>query len=89
MNRMICTIALHTILPKIEMFETALILIKLGNFIIGKGNISFMFGKAKCKLCGQNVRFALRHLKQKHPETLNDKDIVKLRMDNVMRKYFT
>jgi len=48
-----------------------------------------MFSKAKCKLCGQNVRFALRHLKQKHPETLNDQDIVKLRMDNVMRKYFT
>ena len=48
-----------------------------------------MFGKAKCKICGQNVRFVLRHLKQKHPETLNDQDIVKLRMDNVMRKYFT
>jgi hypothetical protein len=48
-----------------------------------------MFGKAKCKLCGQNVRLALRHLRQKHPETLNDQDIVKLRMDNVMRKYFT
>jgi hypothetical protein len=48
-----------------------------------------MFGKAKCKICGQKVRFALRHLKQKHPETLNDQDIVKLRMDNVMRKYFT
>ncbi|HVD08602.1 MAG TPA: hypothetical protein VNB67_09170 [Nitrososphaeraceae archaeon] len=48
-----------------------------------------MFGKAKCKICGQSVRFAFRHLKQKHPETLNDQDIVKLRMDNVMRKYFT
>ena len=48
-----------------------------------------MFGKAKCKICGKNVRFALRHLKQRHPETLNDQDIVKLRMDNVMRKYFT
>ena len=48
-----------------------------------------MFGKAKCKICGQKVRFALRHLKQKHPETLNDQDIVKLKMDNVMRKYFT
>jgi hypothetical protein len=48
-----------------------------------------MFGKAKCKICGKNVRFALRHLRQKHPEILNDQDIVKLRMDNVMRKYFT
>jgi hypothetical protein len=24
-----------------------------------------MFGKAKCKLCGDNVRFAIRHLKEK------------------------
>jgi hypothetical protein len=48
-----------------------------------------MFGNAKCKICGKNVRFALRHLRQKHPEILNDQDIVKLRMDNVMRKYFT
>ena len=24
-----------------------------------------VFGKAKCKLCGESVRFALRHLKQK------------------------
>ena len=25
-----------------------------------------MFGKAKCKLCGKNVRFAIRHLKNEH-----------------------
>ena len=86
---MICSILLHTILPKIELFETVRILLKVGIFIIGKGTISLMFGKAKCKICGQSVRFAFRHLKQKHPETLNDQDIVKLRMDNVMRKYFT
>ncbi|HEY7227862.1 MAG TPA: hypothetical protein VH481_07035 [Nitrososphaeraceae archaeon] len=48
-----------------------------------------MFGKAKCKICGQNVRFALRHLRQRHPEILNDQDIVKLRMETVMRRYFT
>jgi hypothetical protein len=48
-----------------------------------------MFGKAKCKICGQNIRFALRHLKQKHPEALEDEDIVNLRMENIMRKYFT
>jgi hypothetical protein len=29
-----------------------------------------MFGRAKCKLCGDSVRFALRHLKEKHPETI-------------------
>ncbi len=48
-----------------------------------------MFGKAKCKLCGQSVRFALRHLKQQHPETLSDKEIEKLKMENIMKKYFT
>jgi hypothetical protein len=47
-----------------------------------------MFDKAKCKKCGQNVRFALIHLKQEHPEILNDQDIVKLRMDAVMKRYF-
>jgi hypothetical protein len=31
-----------------------------------------MFGKAKCKLCGDSVRFALRRLKEKHPKTLKD-----------------
>jgi hypothetical protein len=48
-----------------------------------------MFGKAKCKLCGQSVRFALRHLKRQHPETSGDKDIEKLKMENIMKKYFT
>jgi hypothetical protein len=43
-----------------------------------------MFGKAKCKLCGDNVRFALRHLKERHPETLKDRDIIKLNMSRIM-----
>jgi hypothetical protein len=47
-----------------------------------------MFGKARCKLCGNNVRFALRHLKEKHPETLYDKDVIKLNMLRIMKKYF-
>ncbi len=47
-----------------------------------------MFGKAKCKLCGNGVRFALRHLKQEHPEVLGDKDVAKLNMSKVMEKYF-
>ena len=47
-----------------------------------------MFGKAKCKLCGDDVRFALRHLKQKHPEVLADKDVAKLNMSRVIEKYF-
>jgi hypothetical protein len=47
-----------------------------------------VFGKARCKLCGNNVRFALRHLKEKHPETLNDKDVIQLNMSRIMKKYF-
>ena len=47
-----------------------------------------MFGKAKCKLCNNNVRFALRHLKEKHPETLKDTDVIKLNMSRIMEKYF-
>jgi predicted small metal-binding protein len=48
-----------------------------------------MFGKAKCKICGEKIRFALRHLRQKHPETLIDEDISNLRMENIMKKYFS
>ena len=58
-------------------------------FITPEGTLSQMFGKTKCKLCGQRVRFALRHLNQKHPEILEDKDVVKLKMENIMKKYFT
>jgi hypothetical protein len=47
-----------------------------------------VFGKANCKLCGDEVRFALRHLKQKHTELLVDKDLAKLNMSRVMEKYF-
>ena len=47
-----------------------------------------MFGKARCKLCGDDVRFALRHLKQKHSEVLADKDVAKLNMWRVLQKYF-
>jgi hypothetical protein len=48
-----------------------------------------MFGTVKCKLCGDNVRFALRHLKEKHIETLRDPDVLKLKMSKIMKKYFT
>lgn len=47
-----------------------------------------MFGKAKCKLCGDNVRFALRHLREKHQETLKDRDVIKLNMPGIMEKFF-
>ena len=47
-----------------------------------------MFGKTKCKLCGSEVRFALRHLKQKHAELMDDKDMAKLNMSRIMKKFF-
>jgi hypothetical protein len=47
-----------------------------------------MFGKEECKLYGDNVRFALRHLKEKHPETLKDRDVIKLNMPRIMGKIF-
>ena len=50
--------------------------------------ISSMFEKAKCKICGNYVRFVLRHLKQKHPEVLYDRDVAKLNMSKIMEKYF-
>jgi hypothetical protein len=47
-----------------------------------------MFGKAKCKLCYDDVRFALRHLKQKHPEVLAGQDVANLNMSRIIGKYF-
>jgi hypothetical protein len=47
-----------------------------------------VFTKAKCRLCGDNVRFALRHLKQKHSDLYN-KEITKMKMAKIMEKYFT
>ncbi len=46
-----------------------------------------MFGKAKCKLCGESVRFVLRHLKQRHPN-IYDNEVTKMKMANIMEKYF-
>ena len=47
-----------------------------------------VFAKAKCRLCGDNVSFALRHLKQKHSD-LYDREITKMKMAKIMEKYFT
>ena len=45
-----------------------------------------MFGKAECRLCGENVLFALRHLKTKHKEEFEK--ITHLEMSKIMKKYF-
>jgi hypothetical protein len=47
-----------------------------------------MIGRAKCKLCGDNVRFAIIHLKEKHPEVLEDRDVIRLNMSKIMEKFF-
>ena len=45
-----------------------------------------MFGKAECRLCGEKVRFALRHLKTKHPDEYEK--VTRLEMSKIMKKYF-
>jgi hypothetical protein len=44
-----------------------------------------MFGKTRCKLCGDEVRLALKHLRDKHG--IFD-EIRHMRMDQIMSKYF-
>jgi hypothetical protein len=51
-------------------------------------NKARMFGKAKCKLCGDQVRFALKHLKDKHTEIYSKEVAGKMKVSSVMKKYF-
>lgn len=46
-----------------------------------------MFGKAKCKICGDEVRFALKHLRDKHAGVLESEMKTK-KMQQIMKKYF-
>jgi hypothetical protein len=47
-----------------------------------------MFGKAKCRLCGDEVRLALKHLRDKHMEIYRREVTSKTKMSGVMKKYF-
>jgi hypothetical protein len=47
-----------------------------------------MFGKAKCKLCGDEVRLALKHLRDNHGEIYSKEVTNKIKMSNLMKKYF-
>jgi hypothetical protein len=47
-----------------------------------------MFEKAKCKLCGDEVRLALKHLREKHAEIYTRDVAGKMKMPSVMKKYF-
>ena len=51
-------------------------------------NKAVMFGKAKCKLCGDEARLALKHLRDKHAEIYSREVAGKMKMSNVMKKYF-
>ena len=46
-----------------------------------------MFGKAKCRLCGDEVRFALKHLRDKHTEVFEGTART-MKMPQIMKKYF-
>ncbi|MGD1836297.1 MAG: hypothetical protein ACPKPY_07330 [Nitrososphaeraceae archaeon] len=45
-----------------------------------------MFGKVTCKICGDEVRFALRHIKTKHANIYSE--ITNTKMKDIMKKYF-
>jgi hypothetical protein len=47
-----------------------------------------MFGKTKCKICGDEVRLALKHLRGKHSDVYNREVAGKIKMSDVMKKYF-
>jgi hypothetical protein len=47
-----------------------------------------VFGKTKCKLCGDEVRFALKHLRGKHRDVYSREVVSKIKMSDVMKKYF-
>lgn len=46
-----------------------------------------MFGKAKCKICGDEVRFALKHLRDKHTGIF-ETEARSMKMQQLMKKYF-
>lgn len=47
-----------------------------------------VFGKAKCKLCGDSVRLALKHLREKHGEVY-DREVKRMKMPQIMDRFFT
>jgi hypothetical protein len=47
-----------------------------------------MFGKAKCKICGDKVRLTLKHFSSKHKEIYEAEVAGKMSMPVFMKKYF-
>lgn len=49
-----------------------------------------MFGKARCKICGDSVRLVLKHLNDKHPEVMaGSSDKSRESLDRLVKKYFS
>jgi len=46
-----------------------------------------VFGKTKCRLCGDSVRLVLKHLRDSHSE-IYDREVKKMRMPEIVKKYF-
>jgi hypothetical protein len=47
-----------------------------------------VFGKAKCKICGDEVRFALKHLRDKHGDVF-ESEARAMKLQQIMKKYFS
>ena len=47
-----------------------------------------MFGKAKCKVCGDKVRLTLKHFSDKHKDIYDAEVAGRLKMSDFMKKYF-
>jgi hypothetical protein len=47
-----------------------------------------MFGKARCKICGDEVRLTLKHFSDKHRDIYDAEVAGKLKMSDFMRRYF-
>jgi len=47
-----------------------------------------MFGKARCKVCGEEVRLMLKHFSSKHREIYDAEVAGKMKMTDFMNKYF-
>lgn len=47
-----------------------------------------VFGKARCKICGGEVRLVIKHLNDKHPEVMAG-DKSKENLQKLVDKYFS
>jgi hypothetical protein len=47
-----------------------------------------VFGKARCKICGDEVRLVIKHLNDKHPELMAG-DKSKESLQKLVEKYFS